>query len=258
VTGIIDLGEGDDIFNGGKHAEKIRDRDGTDTYNFGGGNDTYFAVYTSASPSNDGTDIVNGGAGIDTYDASALVNNGFITVNLDSVIHSGVNPHSVRLSAGGSAIGIDTVTGIEKFIGTNGFDVFWGSKGADIFQGGGAGDTIIGLGGADILIGGADNDSFLYTSLKDSGPTKATRDFIADFGFDDDLIDLQSINQDFGNTFHFVGNDVPFDGSLGAIIATDGSDEKTVVKLDVNGDKVADFSIGFNELLTFAASDFQL
>ena len=190
--------------------------------------------------------------------ASALVNNGFITVNLDAVAHSGVDAHTVRLSAGGSAIGFDSVSGFEKFIGTAGFDVFRGSSGADIFDGGAAGDTIIGLGGADILIGGDDNDSFLYTSLKDSGPTKATRDFIADFGFDGDLIDLQSINQDFGNSFHFVGNDVPFDGSLGAIIAVDGSDEKTVVKLDVDGDKVADFSIGFNELLTFAASDFQL
>jgi hypothetical protein len=32
----------------------------------------------------------------------------------------------------------------------------------------------------------------------------------------------------------------------------------TIVKLDVDGDKVADFSIGFSELLTFSASDFQL
>jgi len=262
VTGVIDLGEGDDIFNGGKRAETLRDRDGTDTYKFGGGNDTYLAVYTSSSPSGDGidlanADIVNGGAGIDTYDASALVNNGFITVNLDSVAHSGgVVPNSVRVSAGGVAIGIDTVSGIEKFIGTDGFDVFWGSSGADIFEGGAAGDTIIGLRGADNLTGGDGNDSFLYTSLKDSGPTKATRDFIADFGFGGDQIDLQSL--DINDDFHFVGNNVAFDGTPGAIIAVDGADERTVVKLDVNGDKVADFSIGFSELLTFAVSDFQL
>ena len=92
----------------------------------------------------------------DTYNAANLGNNGFITVNLDSVVHSGVDPHSVRVSAGGQAIGIDTVTGIEAFIGTDGFDIFWGSKGADIFDGGDAQDTIIGLGGADFLVGGAD------------------------------------------------------------------------------------------------------
>ena len=72
------------------------------------------------------------------------------------------------------------------------------------------------------------------------------------------MIDLQSINEALNDNFHFVGNDVAFDGTPGAIIAVDGSDEKTIVKLDVNGDKVADFSIGFSELLTFAASDFQL
>ena len=129
VTGIIELGVGDDIFRGGKRAEKVRDDEGTDSYNFGGGNDTYFAVYVSSSPSGDGADIVNGGAGTDTYNAASLGNNGFITVNLDSVLHSGVDPHSVRLSAGGSAIGIDTVAGIEAFIGTDGFDIFWGFEG---------------------------------------------------------------------------------------------------------------------------------
>ena len=63
MTGIIDLGAGDDIFNGGKRAEKVRDNAGTDTYKLGGGNDTFFAVYTSSSPSGDGADSVNGGAG---------------------------------------------------------------------------------------------------------------------------------------------------------------------------------------------------
>ena len=93
------------------------------------------------------------------------------------------------------------------------------SKGADIFDGGKAQDTIIGLGGADFLVGGADVDSFLYTSLKDSGPTKATRDTIADFDgagiAGGDLIDLQSLNDN--DNFHFIGNNVAFDGSLGAI-----------------------------------------
>jgi len=253
VTGSIDLGAGDDVFNGGKHAEKVSDAAGTDTYKLGGGNDTFRA--TSSAPSGDGADVVNGGSGFDTYNASAL-NNGFVVVNLDSVLHSGVDPHSVKLAAGGSIVGIDTVSGFEKFIGTSGFDVFWGSSHADIFEGGAAQDTIIGLGGADILTGGADGDSFLYTSLKDSGPTKATRDFISDFLFGDDLIDLQSLNTN--NDFHFLGNNVAFDGTNGAIIATDGSDEKTVLRLDVNGDKIADFSIGFSELITFSASDFQL
>ena len=130
-----------------------------------------------------------------------------------------------------------------------------GSKGADLFAGGDSGDTIFGLGGADFLNGGDGNDSFIYTSLKDSGPTKATRDFITDFTPGDDQIDLQSLNTN--NDFHFVGNNVAFDGTNGAIIATQGTGE-TIVRLDVDGDKVADFSIKLDDLLTLSALDFQL
>ncbi len=102
------------------------------------------------------------------------------------------------------------------------------------------------------------SDSFLYISLKDSGPTKATRDTIADFDgagvAGGDLIDLQSLNTN--DNFHFIGNNVAFDGSLGAIRAVNANNQ-TIVSLDVNGDKVADFSIAFGNL-SFAAVDFLL
>ena len=38
VAAAIDLGAGDDTFNGGKHTESVRDDLGTDTYKLGGGN----------------------------------------------------------------------------------------------------------------------------------------------------------------------------------------------------------------------------
>jgi Ca2+-binding RTX toxin-like protein len=259
VTGVINLDAGDDIFNGGKHKEVVRDNAGTDTYKLGGGNDAFFAVYTSTAPSGDGADIVNGGGGFDIYSAIGLASNGFLTVNLDTVDHFGIAAQSAKLAANGSTLSIDTIIGFESVGGTDGFDIFVGSKGADSFGGGAGQDTIFGLGGADVLSGGADNDSFIYTSLKDSGPTKETRDTIIDFqnaGFPGgDLIDLQALNTN--NDFHFVGNDVAFDGNAGAIIATKANGE-TIIRLDVNGDKVADFSIDIDGMQDFAGLDFQL
>jgi Ca2+-binding RTX toxin-like protein len=245
VAAIIDLGAGGDTFNGGKHNEIVRDNAGSDTYNLGGGNDLFVAQHTST----DGSDIVNGGSGFDSYSAPLGLANSFVTINLDSVAHFNIAAHSAELVVNGSS-SIDSLTGFEQISGTEGADVLIGSKGADKLLGNSGQNTIVGLVGADTLIGGGDSDSFLYTSLKDSGLTKATRDTIIGFGDGSDLIDLQSINQDFGNTFHFVGNDVAFDGSDGAILAVKGNGV-TIVKLDVDGDKVADFSIEFSELITF-------
>jgi Ca2+-binding RTX toxin-like protein len=255
IAGLIDLGAGDDTLNGGKHTEIVRDGQGTDTYNFGGGNDFFIAGYTSTSPSGDGADIVNGGGGFDIYFAGGLASNCFLKVNLDTVDHFGIAAHTATLFANGPSLGTDTITGFEEVLGTDGFDLMVGSKGAEILAGGAGNDTIFGLGGADFLNGGDGIDSFIYTSLKDSGPTKATRDFITDFTPGDDRIDLQSL--DTNNNFHFVGNTGSFDGSAGAIIATQGSGE-TIVKLDFNGDKVADFSIKLDDQLNLSALDFQL
>jgi peptidase M10/serralysin-like protein len=226
IGGLIDLGAGDDTLNGGKHLEIVRDGPGTDTYNLGGGSDIFIAGYTSTAPSGDGADIVNGGGGFNTYFAGGLASNCFLKVNLDTVDHFGIAAQTATLIANGPTLGVDTVTGFEEIFGTDGFDILVGSKGADILGGGAGQYTIFGLGGADILAGGDDNDSFIYTSLKDSGPTKATRDFITDFTPGDDLIDLQSLNTN--NEFHFVGDDVAFDGTNGAIIATKGTGETIV------------------------------
>jgi hypothetical protein len=262
VTGTIHLGGGDDIFNGGKHAEKVQDAAGTDTYNLGRGSDVFRAVYTSSTSSEDGADIVNGGPGVDIYDARGLAASGFVSVNLDSVEHFAIGVHSVKLSNSG-LVGIDTVTGFEQVVTGDGADILFGSNGADSLAAGPGQDNIVGLGGADLLDGGADDDFFIFTSLKDSGPTPSTRDTIGELEdpgvAGGDIIDLQSINDAFGGSLHFFGNDVGFDGSDGAIIAVKSvAKDQTIVKLDVNGDKVADFSIALLGLHDLAAIDFML
>ena len=94
VAGVIDLGGGTDIFNGGAKAETVHDAGGDDTYNFGGGNDTYIAFNGIVS----NNDIVNGGKGIDTY---VVTGGDGQTVNLKDHITIGGN------------IGSDTVNGFE-------------------------------------------------------------------------------------------------------------------------------------------------
>lgn len=263
VTGTINLGAGDDIFNGGKHAEKVGDNAGTDTYNLGRGNDVFLAVYTSSTSSGDGADVVNGGSGVDIFDAIGLAASGFVSVNLDSIEHFAIDAHSVKLSNNG-LVGIDTVTGFEQVVTGAGDDILYGSQGADNLAAGAGQDNIFGLGGADLLDGGGDDDFFFFTSLKDSGPTVATRDTIGELEdpgvAGGDRIDLSVIDDALGGgVLHFVGNGIGFDGSDGAIIAVKSvAKDQTIIKLDVDGDKVADFSIALLGQHDLAGLDFQL
>ena len=50
---LIDLGDGNDIFNGGKHSEKVIDGQGVDTYKLGAGNDLFAPVPESGASGDD-------------------------------------------------------------------------------------------------------------------------------------------------------------------------------------------------------------
>ena len=60
ILGLVDLREGDDKFNGGANPERVKDDDGADIYNLGGGNDIYVATGASGA---DGIDTVRGSGG---------------------------------------------------------------------------------------------------------------------------------------------------------------------------------------------------
>jgi len=90
-------------------------------------------------------DTITGGAGSDTYDASASAN----AVNV--LLASGV--------AGGTGIGLDTLSGIENATGGSAGDTLTGDGSANSLTGNGGNDIISGLGGDDILDGGDGNDS---------------------------------------------------------------------------------------------------
>jgi Ca2+-binding RTX toxin-like protein len=244
IVGLISLGGDDDVFKGGSKAEHVADGDDDDTINLGGGNDVYIATGNSGA---DGVDTVNGGRGIDLYDASAATLG--IDINLDKVSHIFPALSATGVNASGSIGVFDSIINFENVTGGSGADVIIGSSKANVIDGGGNADTIIGLGGRDILTGGSGGDTFRFVSIKDSGTTAATRDFITDFT-SADVIDLSGIDANTkvagDQAFTFLGTNVAFDGVAGRLVAH-FSTAGQIIEGDVNGDKKADFSIEFSD-----------
>jgi hypothetical protein len=141
--------------------------------------------------------------------------------------------------------------------------------GNDTLDGGAGNDDLIGGPGRDQLTGGPGSDVFHYAALSDSGFTAGTRDLIADFEqggsiFPSDKIDLSAIDAVTTNAagtndgFTFIGTNTPFTGTPGQLRAF-WNVIGQVVEGDVNGDKVADFSIQLTDpghAIALSSSDF--
>jgi Ca2+-binding RTX toxin-like protein len=253
VVGLVDLGDGDDHFNGGAHAETFRDSPGTENCKLGGGNDTYLAVLVPSNP--DGADIISGGSGVDTYDASGAST--FLNINLDKVSHGFLlGAHS----ASGAKVGSDHITGFENVIGGSAGDTIFGSSARNTINGGAGDDHLFGLGGRDVLTGGTEADTFRFLKLTDSGTLASTRDLITDFsgtGADGDKIDLSDITVGGNPAFNsFIGT-AQFGHNPGELRES-FSGGNTIVSGDVNGDGKADFSIELKDHLILQATDFVL
>lgn len=201
-----------------------------------------------------GNDQFYGGDGNDQIDGSGGVN----TAAYSMVAH-GVN---VDLSTGVAVgQGTDSLTNIQNVIGSVLNDRITGNASNNVLQGLDGNDIITGGGGADRLLGGTGADTFLYQNLSDSTVSSKGRDLISDFSAaDGDKIYLGAIDANSllnGNqAFHFIGTNA-LDGTAGAL------DYKVIngnayVYGDVNGDKVADFSIGVAGTTSLAASSFTL
>jgi serralysin len=141
-----------------------------------------------------------------------------------------------------------------------------GNAGNDILRGEGGNDRLTGGLGADHLAGGAGRDIFDYNSIRETGRTAATRDEITDFAHGIDRIDLSTIDANAsaaGNAaFHWLGR-AAFDGERGALhfqhINRPGTfNDQTIVSGDVNGDRVADFQIELDRLVSLTRVDFIL
>ncbi|MBP9182462.1 MAG: calcium-binding protein [Fuscovulum sp.] len=155
VLGDLSLGDGDDSYDGrGGSVSGLIDG--------GAGADSFIGNAALA-------DIINGGVGLDEIDYRF---GPAITLALDGSFESD-----------GGAIG-DTVTAVERILGSAGGDVVRGDAAANQLLGGAGNDALDGAAGADLmrggqgadtLTGGLGNDTFRFQNLTECG------DVITDF-----------------------------------------------------------------------------
>ena len=148
---------------------------------------------------------------------------------------TGTGINDTLLGGGGN----DTISGLA------GNDLLSGGYGNDRLDGGAGNDTLIGGLGADTLSGGVGNDFFKYNALAELG-NQSSFEEIDDFSVGD-KIDLSAIT---GLTFNATG---VFSGAVNEIISKYGA-----LDIDINGDKVMDYSLYLMGVNSLVATDFIL
>jgi subtilisin-like proprotein convertase family protein len=133
---IIEGKGGDDVICGGA---------GRDTLIGGSGNDALLGLKGNDTLIGGGEDNqLSGGAGNDTADYSTIGVG--VTVDLSGGLALGW-------------VGSDTLSSVEKVIGSPYSDTIYGSAKANVLRGGGGNDTLVGRGSADRLFGQAGDDT---------------------------------------------------------------------------------------------------
>jgi Ca2+-binding RTX toxin-like protein len=174
-----------------------------------------------------------------------------------------------RLSGGGGKDALDGGNGKDILKGGNGGDVLVGGAGKDRLNGGDGRDELFGDAGSDVLTGGlgrdrlsggADADRFVFRSAVDSGAAGSTRDVITDFDQSaGDRIDISAIDAGSAGgdqAFVFVAN-AAFSMTEGEVRYVQTA-SNTIVRADIDGDGVADFSVVLVGLHSLTAADFIL
>ena len=183
----------------------------------------------------DGNDILNGG-------------------NLSDVI-SGGNGNDTLFGGGGN----------DTLFGEAGNDILRGGSGNDALSGGGGQDTFIGGSGRDVMTGGSSGDTFVFGSIVESS-AGAAKDVITDFVRGSDTINIDMIDASTLSSgdqdFSFIGSQGFTAGVAGQVraevfLSSDGIGV-TIVRADINGDRVSDFEIQLTGTYALASSDFDL
>ena len=134
---VITTNEGQDTLNG---------MDGNDTLNGGGDNDILLG--------GNGVDVLDGGLGDDTLNGGA----GTDTASFDSAAAFVVVTLATQGVAQNTRQGMDTLTSIERLIGSDYNDQLTGSTGNDRLEGGLGNDFMVGAAGNDTFFGGDGDD----------------------------------------------------------------------------------------------------
>ena len=228
-------GAGNDLLNGGA---------GIDTMTGFSGNDSYIVDNVGDVV----VEAVNGG--IDLINSSATINT--LAANVENLLLTGAS----AINGSGNVLN-NSITGntaANALYGMAGNDILSGGAGNDILNGGDGNDRLIGGAGKDSLTGGAGIDVFYFGNIADIGKA-TTADVIADFQVGVDKMDLSLIDANTMLTgdqaFKYIGTGAfTAAGQLRFDVATH------VLSGDVNGDKIADFSILLPTINVLSQLDF--
>jgi Ca2+-binding RTX toxin-like protein len=269
----LEGGAGDDILTGGTlHHNKLIGGTGDDTYAVRGvgdvvvegvnaGTDTVMASisYTLGANVENLRMAVGGLTGtgneLDNRIVGSSGNDRLLGMNGDDLIQGASGDDQIfggngddDLRGDGGNDQLDGGAGIDKLSGGDGSDVLSGGTGNDILDGGSGSDTMTGGSGADV---------FKFRSA-DLGPEFF--DTITDFARGTDKIDLRGIDARVSTSaddaFRFIGS-AAFSGQAGELHWSAASGGITVSG-DIDGDKIADFSIFLQSTTIITASDFVL
>lgn len=200
-----------------------------------------------------GNNVLNGGDGDDTLVGGA---------GADTLIGgAGADTASYAGSSVGVAVNLTTATaqfGDADHDVLIGIENLFGSQNDDRLTGNAGDNRLVGNAGQDILAGAAGHDTFAYFHLSDSTTTRP--DFITDFVEGEDKIDLSHF--ELPVTVNAVGQTPPplelvdtFTGAGREVMVVNGW-STTIVMVDNDGDKVADFAIRLAGVHHLTENDF--
>lgn len=254
ATGVTNYG-GESMVNfenaiSGKGNDTLVGTAGDNILRAGKGNDTLVGGL--------GNDRLEGGVGHDTADYSSAGSAVTVNLGLTGAQNTGGagTDTLVQIEWLLGSIYNDTLTGgasPNKLNGNTGNDLLIGGDGGDKLFGGGGSDTLVGGLGRDTISGGAGADIFMF-DVEDSGTTGV--DTISDFASGSDRIDLSALADEIGQSLDFIGTS-GFSGADGELRFRIG-DGETRVFVDLDGDKVADFTLRLEGTITLQQADFVL
>lgn len=252
--------EGDDSFQVGGAPQIVDGGAGVDGLTFSG-------MMLTADGDGDGlADILYASEGVSVDLAAGMISeDGFGNMGaLAGIENVTGTDFADALTGDGGANRLEGLAGNDTLSGGGGSDTLIGGDGRDTLLGGAGNDVLIGGGDRDILTGGAGSDRFVFDSFTvgkappGGRPPAADLGTITDFG-KGDVIDLSGIDAIVGgrdDAFRFVTGGA-FTGQAGQLLAV-ATANGYVIAGDMNGDRVADFTLTLNTSAILTADQFIL
>jgi serralysin len=263
----IDGGGGPDIIDGGEGVDRVSYANATTPVEIALNGATWVTVKISGLTEDSVRNVeqVVGGSGADVLTGDGLAN-WLAGGSGNDLINGGAG--SDTLSGG---YGNDTVSGgsgNDTVSGGSLHDIIAGNSGNDVLDGGSGNDTITGGTGRDTITGGADADTFRYTTIADSPNGATTRDYVTDFVHGVDKFDLSAIDArasvDLDQAFVLdakgSSSTAVAEGHIGwyRVNPSGTANDRTILRINVDGDSTIEMSIELKGLVWLSASDFIL